>query len=262
MSRWSYGGWALVTGASSGIGEAFARLLAARGMHLALSARREERLRALAAELGAAHGVQTAVVAADLARPGAAQPLWEQATAGGREVRLLVNNAGFGLYGRFDTLPRERQVAMVQLNCTALLELAHLALPAMRRRGAGGIVNVASTAAFQPIPDFAVYAASKAFVLSFSQALWAEHRAAGVRVVALCPGATPTEFQQVAGTRRSARTPGVLSAEQVVAAGLRALEKGRSYVTPGVVNVLTSRAGRLFPLETITRLAGAVLRRA
>lgn len=262
-SPWSYPGrWAVVTGASSGIGEAFARTLAARGMSTVLVARREERLRELAAELrsGYAPGVQAEVVAADLGEPGAPERAWQAATEG-RSIHLLVNNAGFGIAGRLDRLPRERQAQMVDLNCRAVLELAHLALGPMRERGEGGIINVASVAAFQPIPRFATYAASKAFVLSLSEALWDENRRAGVRVLALCPGAVPTEFQATAGTTRMTATPGLRSAEQVVEAALSALERGRGYVVPGGVNRLGSILGRLVPLGLATRIAGGALRR-
>lgn len=261
MNRWSYRGeWALVTGASSGIGEAFARELARRGMHLALVARREERLRALAGELRSAHGVRAETVAADLGEPDAAERVW--AALAPRPIHLLVNNAGFGLQGRFDQLSRERQRAMLALNCGAVLELAHLALGPMRERGAGGIVNVASLAGFQPIPNFAAYAASKAFVLSLSEALREENRAAGVRVVALCPGPVPTEFQSVAGTSREAALPGTRTVEQVVEAALRALESGRGVMVPGGLNRAGSVLGRLLPLGWATRVAGGVMRRA
>ncbi|MDQ3557128.1 MAG: SDR family NAD(P)-dependent oxidoreductase, partial [Gemmatimonadota bacterium] len=193
--------WALVTGASSGIGEAFARALAARGAKLVLTARRADLLRSLADELADVHGIRAEAVPEDLAESGAPRRVWERATACG-PIHLLVNNAGFGLQGRFDALPRERQREMVGLNCGALLELAHLALPGMRSRGEGGIVNVASIAGFQPIPGFATYAASKAFVIALSQAIREENRGAGVRVVVLCPGPVPTGFQEVAGTSR------------------------------------------------------------
>lgn len=262
MTPWSYRGrWALVTGASSGLGEAFARELARRGMHLTLTARREERLRALADELAAAHAVRVEVIPLDLAEPGAATRLWERATAE-HPVHLLINNAGFGARGRFDVLPRERQAAMVQLNCTALLELAHHAVGPMRERGEGGIVNVASLAAFLPIPHLATYAASKAFVLSLSRALWSEHRDAGVRVLALCPGRTPTEFQKVAGTGSAEGAFGLRSPERVVGDGLRALERGRSYVVPGSSNYLASWLVRLTPGAPLTRLLRRLVRRA
>jgi short-subunit dehydrogenase len=258
---WEYAGrWALVTGASSGIGEAFARRLARLHMRLALSARREERLRDLAAELRRAHGTETVVIPADLGKPGAAGVLWLEATDG-REVHLLVNNAGFGLKGRFDGLSLERQAEMVRLNCTALMELTHLALPGMRARGAGAIVNVASVAAFQPIPDMAVYAASKAFVLSLTQAVAEEQRGSGVRVMALCPGPVATGFQEVAGTQVSGRTPGIMESDEVVAATLRALEAGGDTVVPGALNRLGTVAGRMLPRSIVVRAAKTVLKR-
>jgi short-subunit dehydrogenase len=263
---WTYRDrWALITGASSGIGAVFARALAERGMHLILTARRGERLRKLAGELRDAHGVEVRIAVADLAEPGAAADLWERVD---EPVHLLVNNAGFGLQGRFEELPRDRQRAMVNLNCGAVLELAHLALGPMRERGAGGIVNVASLAAFQPIPLFATYAASKAFVLSLSEALWeenrrtepqAKHREAGVRVLALCPGPTPTEFHTVAGTSRMQNTPGTRSPEEVVRAALEALEKGKSFVVPGATNRAGSILGRLAPLGLATKVARRVM---
>lgn len=261
MAKWQYRGrWALVTGASSGIGEVFARELAARGMHLVLAARREERLRALAAELHATHGIESAVIPIDLAEPGAATRLWERA-ARGRAIHLLINNAGFGAQGRFNEIPLERQTAMVHLNCTAVMELAHLALPAMRERGEGGIINVASGAAFQPIPLLATYAASKAFVLSLSESLWAENRKRGVHVLALCPGTTPTGFQREAGISRTEGAPGVTSAGEVVDAALKALERKRSVVVPGAVNRIAVTLTRLLPLPLATRLAGAAMER-
>lgn len=248
MKKWEYRGrWALVTGASAGFGESFARALAARGMHLVLTARREERLRTLADQLTAAHGIRTHIIPLDLAAAGAAERLWSEA-AHGRDIHLLVNNAGFGLHGAFHTVPRERLVEMVQLNCTVLLELCHLALPSMRARGEGGIINLGSLQSFQPVALMAVYSATKAFVLDLSEALWAENRQAGIRVLALCPGRSPTEFQQVAGTSRvSPRKPGILPAEKVILSGLRALEKGRSYDVPGIPNYAATYASRLLP---------------
>jgi uncharacterized protein len=260
MREWSYRGrWALVTGASAGIGEVFARRLAERGMHLVLTARREARLEALAAELERAHGVDTDVVAADLGEPGEAARLWDRA-ARDRSIHLLVNNAGFGAQGRFEAIPLDAQVRMVQLNCTALMELAHLALPGMRRRGDGGIVNVSSVAAFQPVPRIATYAATKAFVLSLSEALWTENRDAGVRVLALCPGRTPTEFQEVAGTGSAEGAFGARSPEQVVDAGLKALERGKSYEVPGWENHLASWTVRVLPRSLVQRALKPMVR--
>lgn len=255
------GRWALVTGASAGIGEAFAERLARRGMHLVLSARREERLRALADRLAAEHGVQIRVVPADLGEPGAPERLWEEASSGA-PIHLLVNNAGFGAQGRFDALPLERQVEMVRLNCTAVLELAHHALRAMRARGEGGVINVSSIAAFQPVPELATYAASKAFVLSLSQALWAENRGSGVRVLALCPGRTPTEFQAVAGTGSTDGAFGVRTPAEVADAALDALERDRHTEVPGLENRLAAALVRVLPRSLLTRGLRRLVRRA
>jgi short-subunit dehydrogenase len=258
---WEYAGrWALVTGASAGIGEAFAHALARRGMNVVLTARRAERLEQLSGALQRKYRVRTAVVPADLAEPGAAERMWEEAGRG-REIHLLVNNAGFGAKGRFAELDRERQAGMVRLNCTALLELMHLALPGMRARGEGGIVNVASIAAFQPIPLLATYGATKAFVLSLSQAVAEETRGSGVRVVALCPGPVITEFQEAAGTVVTERTPGLRSPEEVVEAALEALEEGRDTVVPGAVNYLGTVAARVFPRSWVIRAAKVLMRR-
>lgn len=261
MKPWSYHGrWALVTGASAGIGEEFARQLARRGMNVVLTARREARLRALAAEIEAEYGVQTGVVAADLAEPGAADRVWEAACAIG-QVDLLVNNAGFGAQGWFTQVDRATHAAMVQVNSIAPMELAHHAVAAMRPRGEGGILNVASIAAFQPVPRLATYAASKAFLLSLSESLWVENQKYGLRVVALCPGLTPTEFQEVAGTEIREGSFGVRTPEQVVKAGLDALERGRSYEIPGWENKAAMAAVRLIPRGPVTRIMKSVVRR-
>lgn len=262
MKEWSYQGrWALVTGASSGLGAECARQLGERGMSLVLSARREDRLRALASELRQSAAIQVIVEPADLAATGEPLRLWQRATDG-RRIDLLVNNAGFGALGRFDDLSIDRQSEMIRVNCIALMELAHAALGEMRPRGDGGIINVASLAAFQPVPQLATYAASKAFVLSLSESLWSESREAGVRVVALCPGRTPTEFQDIAGTGTPTRSFGVRSPKAVVAAALAALEDGRISVVPGFENRLASWSGRLIPRTLLTPfLRRAVQRR-
>ncbi|CAN5719246.1 SDR family oxidoreductase [soil metagenome] len=258
---WEYRGrWALITGASAGIGEIFAEQLASRGMNLVLSARRADRLTALADRLAREFSIETVVVAEDLSEPGAASALWNQA-ADGRPIHLLVNNAGFGAQGDLHELDLELQSQMVRLNCVALLELAHLALGPMRRRADGGIINVSSIAAFQPVPGLAVYAASKAFVLSLSEALWSENRHAGVRVLALCPGRTPTEFQAVAGTGSAVGTFGERSPLQVVQSGLSALEQGRSYQVPGLENYLATWLVRILPRSAITRLLRSAVRK-
>jgi uncharacterized protein len=259
---WEYRGrWALVTGASAGIGEAFARALAERGMNLVLSARREDRLRALTVRLTREHGVRAEALTADLAQPGEATRLWTHA-ARIHPIHLLVNNAGFGASGAFEEIPLERQTEMIQVNCTSLLELAYHAVSDMRETGDGGVINVSSIAAFQPVPHLATYAASKAFVLSLSEALWAETRGSGVRILALCPGRTPTEFQAIAGTGRVAGSFGVRSAEAVVEAGLRALEADRAYTVPGWQNYLTSWMVRVLPRGPVSRVARRVVQRA
>ena len=254
------GRWALVTGASSGIGEAFARALARRGMNVALCARSSDRLEALAREIEAEHGVSAHPVAADLAQPGAPARAWAEAGRRG-DIHLLVNNAGYGAQGRFDEQPLERLGGMVALNCTAVLELAHLALRELRPRGAGGIVNVGSVVAFQPVPLKAAYAATKAFVLSLSVALTEENRGSGVRVLCVSPGPTPTGFQDVAGSEVRPGQPGYLRPEQVVEAALAALDAGRTHVAPGLANRLGTVFGRLLPVGAAARMALRINRR-
>ncbi|HYH78994.1 MAG TPA: SDR family oxidoreductase, partial [Longimicrobium sp.] len=249
------------TGASAGIGEAFARELARRGMNLALAARREDRLRALAEELSRTHRVRALALPADLGDDGAAAALWEHAAAG-RDIHLLVNNAGFGLKGAFTELPLARQAEMVRVNCIAPLELAHLALRHMRGRGGGGgIVNVASIAGYQPIPLMATYAASKAFVITLSEALAEEARDAGIRVVTLNPGPVKTEFQVVAGTEVRERAPGIRTPEQVVEAALHGLEAGGRTVTPGLLNRVATTAVRIAPRSWVLRGAKVIMRK-
>jgi short-subunit dehydrogenase len=262
MRPWEYrDGWALITGASAGLGAVFAGELARRGMNLVLTARREDRLRELGAALATEHGVQVRSVPADLADRAAPAALW-QAASEGRAIDLLVNNAGFGAQGFFTDVPAARQAEMVDVNCTAVLHLAHLALGEMTRRRAGGIINVASIAAFQPVPTLATYAATKAFVLSLSQALHEEARGSGVRVLALCPGRTPTEFQRVAGTGPVEDAFGLRSPEAVVRSALVAFEQDRAYAVPGLENYLASWLTRLLPGAPVTRLLKRLVQRA
>jgi uncharacterized protein len=218
---------ALVTGASSGLGEQFARQLSARGHELVLVARRADRLERLASELsGSAHAVP-----ADLAADAAAlKPKIDEL---GLDVDLLVNNAGFGTYGRFTDIDPERDADQIRLNCEAVVTLTHAFLPPMLERGRGGIINVASTAGFQPLPYESVYSASKAFALRFSEALSEELRGTGVRVLAVNPGPVPTEWQQVAGHDSSGVIPGAIGAEQCVAESLDAYDRGRRSIVPG-----------------------------
>ncbi len=250
---------ALITGASSGIGEALAHALAARGSHLILVARREDRLQALAQTLSARHGVQAHVIPADLTAPGAAQRLSEDLTRRGLTVDLLINNAGFATHGAFEGQSLGRQRDEITLNVTALVDLTHHLLPGMLDRGRGGVLNVASTAALQPDPYMAVYGATKAFVLSFSEALWAETRGRGVTVTALCPGATETPFFDVVGAQEASvgrrDTP-----ERVAHAGLRALERGRSHVIPGAANYALGQLSRFVPRAAAALVAARLLR--
>ncbi|RKH64841.1 SDR family NAD(P)-dependent oxidoreductase [Corallococcus llansteffanensis] len=250
---------ALVTGASSGLGEVFARELAARGMDLILVARSEDRLRALATELAAAHGIQAEVIALDLGREGAARELHARCQEKGLRVDLLVNNAGFGTHGAFEAAPFARQHEQVMLNVTALADASHLFLPDMLARGVGGILNVASLAGFQPVPYMAIYGATKAFVLSFSEALSEENRGKGVRVLALCPGPVKTAFFDVVGTKQAAVGP-MATAEEVVLVGLKALDQGRSSVVPGVRNWLQANLTRFTPRSLSLRIAGGMMK--
>ncbi|HTN83138.1 MAG TPA: SDR family oxidoreductase [Sorangium sp.] len=250
---------ALVTGASSGIGESFARELAARGMDLVLVARSEGKLRALASELAKRHGVAVEVVASDLSREGAARALHALCAEKGLHVDLLVNNAAFGTHGPFHEAPLARQHEQVTLNVTAVVDLSHLFLPGMVERGEGGIINVASIAAYQPLPYMATYGATKAFVLSFTEALWAEVRERGVRVLALCPGPVETRFFDVVGTRDVAVGP-MATPEQVVLAGLRGLEKGSPSLIVGLRNWVQSNLPRLFPRELALRVTSGMMK--
>ena len=243
---------ALITGASAGLGVDFARQLAVRNKRLVLVARRKDRLDRLCAELGNARAIE-----ADLARPGAADRLMADLGEHGEHVDLLVNNAGFGLTGRFAGLDGRRQREMIDLNCGALVELAHAVLPGMIERRSGAILNVASTAAFQPGPGMAVYFATKAFVLSFSEALHEEVKAQGVRVSALCPGPTATEFGEVAGFGPASPSSKLAAASApVVEAGLEGLDRNRAVTIPGLMNKATAQAHRFFPRSTVRRAVG------
>ena len=220
---------ALITGASSGIGEQFARSLADRGHDVILVARREERLRALAEELP----TEAEVIACDLAGEASAVPA--QVEALGRSVDLLINNAGFGTYGRFHEIPEGRNAEMVRVNCEAVVILTRAFLPGMVARGRGGVIVVASTAGHQPLPYMTTYSATKAFAQFFTEALHQELRGTGVRALAVNPGPVPTEWQRVAGVRSTKGVPGAIPAEQVVAEALDAFDHDRRSVVPGRV---------------------------
>lgn len=238
---------ALITGASSGIGAAFAKALAAAGTHLILVARSEKKLLALASQLATQHAIRTEVIVADLSRVGAARTIFEETRQRGLTVDILINNAAFGTFGQFDTLDAEREQQEILLNVATLVDLTHHFLPSMVERRQGAIMNVASLAAFQPTPYMAVYGATKAFVLSFSEALWGEYRTKGVRILALCPGETATEFFQVLGNGYDTPLGNTETPEKVVQVGLRALEQGRSSVISGKQNTLMANASRFVP---------------
>lgn len=244
----------LITGASSGIGETFAHTLAARGCNLVLVARSEEKLNTLAQTLTEKHGIQAEVIAADLTKDGAVQRVYDETQQRGLTVDMLINNAGFGTYGQFEELPLERQSDEIKLNVLSLVELTHLFLTAMLERRDGAIINVASVAGFQPLPRMAVYGATKAFVLSFTEALWGECRGRGVRVLALCPGPVETAFFDAVGSREPA-VGRMSTPEDVVITGLRALERGKSFTVPGWSNYFTTMLPRFFPRQVTVLVA-------
>lgn len=246
---------ALVTGASAGLGEEFARQLAARGTELVLVARREDRLAALADHLRAG-GRTIEVLVADLATDAGRRAVEDRLADTAMPVDLLVNNAGLGAYGDVADLAPDRLQQMVEVNVVALTRLARAALPGMLGRGKGGIINLASTAAFQPNPHGAVYGATKAYVLSLSQALHEEVAGSGVRVLALCPGVTPTEFQDVADVTVPLPGVAVTSAEQVVRAGLQAFARRKAVEVPGLVNRLSVAASSTGPAVVSRRVSG------
>jgi uncharacterized protein len=254
---------ALVTGASSGIGAEIARQLASRGHGVTLVARREERLLELSSELARDHGVRAGVITADLSGREGRDRLAGELDRLELEVDVLVNNAGFGLHEDFLDGDRDRQLDMVALNCEAVVDLSSRYGRAMRRRGAGAIISIASTAAFQPLPGSATYAASKAFVLSFSEALHEELRGSGVTVTAVCPGPVRTEFAEVAGIGGAeANTPDLfwMSAAELAADAVEATEKGKRAVVPGALNVAGSVLGRYSPRSVALPLTRRIWR--
>ena len=246
---------ALVTGASGGIGEELARLFAADGHDLVLVARSGDKLARLADELTAAHGVAARSLTADLARPEAPQEIFEELRDAGLSVDALVNNAGFGSYGLFAETDLRRELELLQVNVVALTHLTKLFLPGMIGRRRGYVMQVASTAAFQPGPLMAVYYASKAYVLSFSEALANECEGTGVRVSALCPGPTHTGFVAAAGmTQSKLFDRGAMSARAVAEAGYRGLLEGRAVVIPGLRNSLVARTVGFMPRGLVTKV--------
>ncbi|MEL6494462.1 MAG: SDR family oxidoreductase [Cyanobacteria bacterium J06623_7] len=251
---------ALITGASVGIGETFARELAARQNDLVLVARSQDKLELLAAELSQKHQIKTLVIPQDLTAPAAGQTIFDRVRAEGLTIDLLINNAGFGDYGTFSDRPLDKMLAMVQLNIKVLVELTGLFLPQMQERRAGGIINLSSIAGFQPIPYMSVYAASKAFVLSFSEALWAENKDLGVKVIAVCPGPTESKFYDRAEFPESASTMNgmtMASAEKVVQDSLKALDKHQSNaVVGGFTNQVIVNLPRFIPRDLLVNVVG------
>ncbi len=249
----------LITGASSGIGEVFARKLAARGRNVLLVARSEDKLITLCNELGRSNSIRAQYVALDLSKPDAAERLFEEAEKRSLNIDLLINNAGFGSMGEFSKLDLARELNMIDLNIKSLVELTYKFLTPMRERKQGAIINVASTAAFQPVPFMATYAATKAFVLNFSEALWEENRPFGIKVMALCPGVTETNFFEAArGKKPPARV--AQSAEEVVETALNGLDRGKSHIISGWTNFFMTQSERLVPRSLVTRLAGRMMR--
>ncbi len=236
--------WAIVTGASSGIGAEFARELAARGMHLVLTARRKERLLELSEELRRRHATRCEIIPADLADPSGPRRLWEEVRDRGIDVHMLVNNAGFTHVGEIDDAPIERILELVRVNIAAVTELTYLALPGMLQRGGGAVFNISSLVGFQPVAYMAAYSASKAFILHFSESLWAEARERGVHVMAICPGTTRTELFDIAGVPGWLQQRRSQSPEQVVKAALRAFRKRRPVCIPGARNWVITLVGR------------------
>jgi uncharacterized protein len=257
-TRWAKK-WALITGASAGIGVELAKLLAAGGANLILTARRADRLQALAADLSAKNHVEIEIFAADLARPEAPAEIFAFTSRKNIEVELLVNNAGFGAFGLNHEIDELRLLEMIQVNCSAVVSLTRLYVPGMVERRHGDVLIVASIAAFQALPFNSVYAATKAFDLLFAEGIAEEVQPFGVNVCALCPGSTTTEFQQVAQQPdrifRSAET-----AEKVARVGLAALARGKSSVVSGAANTLMMEAERLAPRRFIVKMAARMMR--
>jgi len=256
---------ALVTGASSGIGAEIARELARRGHGVTLVARREERLRELAGELKDAHGINAGTFACDLGDAAARDALTAEIGKRGLEVEILVDNAGFGGFGSFVELGRERQLDMVRLNVEAMVDLMGRYMPLMQQRGRGGIINIASVAAFQPLPDNATYAATKAFVLSLGEAVQEELKGSGVTVTTVCPGPVRTEFMDAADmSGAEENTPGFVwtTPEEVAAEAVTGAEKGKRVVVPGTLSQAAALVGQHSPRFVALPLAKQIWRRA
>jgi hypothetical protein len=247
----------VITGASSGIGAELARLLAERGHGVTLVARREDRLRALASEIADRHGVRAEVLGCDLSDPEGRVTLAGAVEELGLEVQLLANNAGFGSAGPFHDLESDTELRLVRTNVEAVVDLCSRWVPSMVERGQGAVLNVASTAAFQPLPRQATYSASKAFVLAFTEALSSDLSGTGVTATALCPGPVRTEFTDRPGFEAADNLPGFawMTAHDVARAGLRGLERGKRVVVPGAINGIGALAGQHAPRSVLLSLA-------
>jgi hypothetical protein len=254
MPREWQGKWALVTGASAGIGVALANELAAGGAHLVLTARRSDRLEQLAERLRKQHAIQAEIVSADLASPNGPNEIFNFTQRKKLSIELLINNAGFGQYGELDQVESQRLLDMVQVNCAAVVHLTRLYLPEMIQRGRGDVLILASTASFQAVPYISTYAATKAFDLLFAEGLAEEMKPHDIRVCALCPGSTESEFhavaQQEAFTQKHQE-----SAEKVARTGLQALAAGKSYVISGTGNYIGAHLQRIVPRRLVTSIA-------
>ena len=246
----------LITGPSSGIGLELARLFARDGYNLILASRNIEKLNQIAAELISGQNVEIKIIAKDLSLPASPREIFSELSREAISVDILVNNAGFGIYGAFSKIDLNRSLDMLQINMLAVTQLTRLFLPEMLEKKSGKILNVASTAAFQPGPFMAGYFASKAFVLSLSEALANELEGSGVTVTALCPGPTATEFQRISNTEDIRETKiGMMSAQKVARIGYRELMRGKTLVIPGLMNKLAACAVRFLPRKVVTRLA-------
>lgn len=250
----------LITGASSGIGEEFARRLAHDGHDLVLVARSEKLLHELCDELMLKHKINAHYVVLDLSKPGSEDSLFSETEKHGMQVEWLINNAGFGSVGDFAQLPADRELEMIDLNVRSLVALTHKYLVPMRERGHGTIINVSSAASFQPIPFMATYAATKAFVSSFSEAIAEENRPYGIRVLALCPGSTNTNFFAASNIDRPIQVKGQQTVEQVVDTALKALKKGKPKVVSGLANKVGAALGTHVPHKLSTRAMAKALR--
>ena len=256
-ANWS-GKWALVTGASAGIGVALAEELASGGTKLVLTARRKDRLEELARKLTAAHKVHAEVFPADLADSNAPEKIFAFTREKGIEIELLINNAGFGQYGEFHAIEKQRLLDMVQVNCHSVVHLTRLYLPEMIARRRGDILMLASTASFQAVPYISTYAATKAFDLLFAEGLAEEMKPYGIRVCALCPGSTESEFHVVSGQEQFRRR--TETAKKVAHTGLQALAAGKSYVISGLGNYLGAHGERLIPRRLVTKIAAGMFK--